>query len=105
MIIDLNNVQTWADGYGLWHASVPLDNGVSDYQRWRTAREAIVRAITEREQKTWETLEEARKRISATTSVSMTPERVTNHGTVIYRESAAERLDKHAEQIRGAINA
>lgn len=40
----MSDIHTWADGYGLWHASVPdVPNAA------RTAKRAIMRKLRERE--------------------------------------------------------
>lgn len=63
---------TWADGYGRWHASVPLTYSPKDDAR--KARRLI--------------LAELRERSAAVDprAVRVEVERVTGHGTIIYRE-------------------
>lgn len=68
-----DRVTTWADGFGVWHASVPLVGN-----RWREARQArqaILAELTEREARTFDPQ-----------AIHVTRERVTNHGTVHYVE-------------------
>lgn len=77
MILDMNNVNTYADGFGNWHAEVPLSNAVNTSHAWKTAREAIHREIAEREQTTRETFEEALKRIRSVVRVGTKPTRTT----------------------------
>lgn len=67
------NPTTWADGFGVWYASVPLtDKPRADAIK---ARKLIQEALTEREGPKFDP-----------TAVHVTKERVTNHGTVIYKE-------------------
>lgn len=66
-------VTTWADGFGRWHASVPLSR--SRHRDAMTARKAIVAELEERLAPNFDP-----------TTVHVTRERVTNHGTVIYQE-------------------
>lgn len=66
-------VTTWADGYGRWHASVPLStNPRGDAMRARRAIRAEM---------------EARDEIGPGYRVRVARERVTPHGTAIYREA------------------
>lgn len=66
-------ITTWADGFGIWHASVPLtDNPEADAD---TARQAIIAELTPREGPGF-----------APARVQVTREMVTNHGTAKYRE-------------------
>lgn len=66
-----NNVITWADGYGTWHASVPLtDSPMLDAQ---SASKAIKEELVARG-------------MDSTLTVLVTRERVTNHGTAVYGE-------------------
>ena len=66
-------VTTWADGFGRWHASVPLSG--SRHRDAMTARKAIVAELEERHAPNFDP-----------TTVHVTRERVTNHGTIIYQE-------------------
>jgi hypothetical protein len=69
----VENTRTWADGFGRWHASVPLtDRPHADALR---ARKLIIDALTEREGPGFDPRR-----------VHVTRERVTNHGTVVYQE-------------------
>lgn len=77
MIIDLNNVNTYADGFGNWHADVPADNAVNVSHAYLTAREAIHRELAAREQTTRETFGEALKRMRSCVRVSAKPTRTT----------------------------
>lgn len=65
---------TWADGYGRWHASVPLSGS------WRkdaaAARKLIMDELF------------ARSAPNVRPVFSITLERITNHGTAIYGEKA-----------------
>jgi hypothetical protein len=70
-VSDLNPV-TWADGFGRWHASVPLTD--SPLRDALAARRAILAEL------------QARAPIGANIVIHVTRERVTNHGTVIYGE-------------------
>ena len=71
-------ISTFANGAGQWRATVTFEHTLSESDprsefnlgvRWanirRRARRAIVRAITEREQKTHESYAEARGRVNA----------------------------------------
>lgn len=71
--MDEINPTVWADGFGRWHASVPLSG--SRARDAQLARRKIIDEIAYREGR-------ARNRIK----VSVTRERVTNHGTAIYGE-------------------
>lgn len=70
------NVTTWADGFGIWHASVPLSG--SPQRDAMAARKAILAELRMRY--------EAWNRPLDASAVHVTRERVTNHGTAIYRE-------------------
>ena len=76
MILDLNDVNAYADGFGNWHAEIPTQNVVSQSHAWLTAREAIHREIASREQTTRETFEEALKRIRSVVRVGVSPSNV-----------------------------
>ena len=66
-------IETWADGFGVWRASVPLSGSASvDANK---ARKAIILALEERSERNFDPR-----------SISVTRERVTNHGTAVYRE-------------------
>jgi len=66
-------VTTWADGLGIWHASVPMtDRPRADERR---ARDAIRSELVARESPRWD------PRV-----VEVALERVTAHGTAIYVE-------------------
>lgn len=69
-------VTTWADGFGMWHASVPISG--SRHKDAMTARAAIVAEVKFRY--------DAWNRTLDPSAVRVTRERVTNHGTVIYKE-------------------
>ena len=64
------NETTWADGYGQWHASVPITTPA----RQAAAARRAIRA------------ELAARGTDPAYPLRVTRERVTNHGTVIYRE-------------------
>ena len=66
-----NKVTTWADGLGIWHASVPMSG--SQHKDAMTARKAIRDELDARD-------------VSPAYALRVTRERVTNHGTAIYRE-------------------
>jgi len=66
--------QTWADGFGVWHASVPISG--SPMRDALTARKAILAEL------------EARERHLDPSRVHVTREHVTNHGTVHYVEKS-----------------
>lgn len=68
----MSAVQTWADGFGIWHASVPLSD--SRMRDALTARKAILEEIVSREAP------------YRSVRLKVTRERVTGHGTVVYRE-------------------
>ncbi|HEX5522798.1 MAG TPA: hypothetical protein VFX53_05090 [Pedococcus sp.] len=71
----MENIKTWADGFGIWHASVPLTSDpISDARR---ARQQIVNELTEREGPTFDP-----------SRVHVTREKVTGHGTAIYVEKS-----------------
>lgn len=60
-----SDILTWADGFGIWHAAVPYTTpGAYTHKGAALAKAAIVEEIAQREQKTGETLEQARTRIS-----------------------------------------
>ena len=65
------NETTWVDGYGLWHASVPI---TTPGRQAAAARRAIRAEL------------DARGDRHPDYPLRVTRERVTNHGTVIYRE-------------------
>lgn len=71
------NPKVWADGFGVWHASVPITG--SRQRDALAARRLIVEALSERYAPNYD---------PRTTHV--TRERVTNHGTVIYQEAWAK---------------
>lgn len=66
-------VQTWADGFGRWHASVPLTN--SRQRDAMAARKAIDAELEERLAPHYDPR-----------ALHVTRERVTEHGTAIYGE-------------------
>lgn len=66
------NPNVWADGFGNWHASVPMTDARTQA---RDARRLIAAELRERGEST------ARLRVAR--------ERVTGHGTVIYAEELA----------------
>lgn len=68
------NVTTWADGYGNWHASVPLSDPTTETRQARAAIRAELRA---------------RDAIGNGYRLKIRRECVTNHGTAIYRETPA----------------
>jgi len=68
-----HNVKVWADGFGVWHASVPLDG--SPATQAATARRLIRTALEERYAPNYDPR-----------TLHVTRERTTNHGTAIYRE-------------------
>lgn len=57
-------VEVWADGSGVWHATV-WGAGAGDAAGRRVARTAIVDEIASGEQTVRESFDEARKRVSA----------------------------------------
>ncbi|EWM19715.1 hypothetical protein [Kutzneria sp. 744] len=68
-----HNVRTWADGFGRWHASVPLtDYAVADANK---ARALIIAELTEREGPQFDP-----------SAVHVTRTSVTGHGTAVYSE-------------------
>lgn len=69
----MENVTTWADGFGVWHASVPLTDGRQ--RDAMTARKAIQAELEERYAPNYDP-----------STLHVTREHVTNHGTVHYRE-------------------
>jgi hypothetical protein len=71
MTTETFNVKTWADGFGVWHASVPLSGSASrDAMRARRQIRAELDA----------------RGVSEHYRLRVTRERVTNHGTAVYRE-------------------
>lgn len=68
-----NNPTTWADGFGVWHASVPMSG--SRRRDAMAARKAIMAELEERYAPNYDP-----------STLHVTREHVTNHGTVIYRE-------------------
>ena len=64
-------ITTWADGFGIWHASVPLSG--SRHKDAMTARKAILKEL-------------AARNVSDDYRLRVTRERITNHGTAHYRE-------------------
>lgn len=70
----MNKVTTWADGFGRWHASVPLSD--SRQRDAMTARRAILAELEERYAPNFDPR-----------NFSVTREHVTNHGTAIYVET------------------
>ena len=97
------SVNAWADGFGLWHASVPIMPDSTPSSLWGEARSAIVDAITEREQRAGEAWPDARRRVSQATRVPKRPEYVTNHGTIIFCEAEYVRLAEYRDKIRSII--
>lgn len=69
------NPKVWADGFGIWHASVPLSG--SRQKDALAARSAIVTALAEREGPRFDP-----------SRVHVTLERITGHGTVVYVEKS-----------------
>ena len=67
----MNKITTWADGFGIWHASVPLSG--SRHKDAMTARKAIRDELDARD-------------VSPTYALRVTREHITNHGTAHYRE-------------------
>ena len=67
----MGKVSTWADWLGIWHASVPLSG--SQHKDAMAARKAIRDELDARD-------------VSPAYALKVTRERVTNHGTAIYRE-------------------
>ena len=67
----MNKITTWADGFGIWHASVPLSG--SRHKDAMTARKAIRDELTARG-------------VTPNYILKVTRERITNHGTAHYRE-------------------
>lgn len=78
------NIVTWADGYGVWHASVPVDTDSE-----RRAREAILDELRVRSHPSH--MDFAYKHMTVTL------DRITNHGTVIYRETWPDEFPELAE--------
>jgi hypothetical protein len=68
----MENVKVWADGFGRWHASVPLMGSAS--KEAVAARRAILAELRLRAPR------------DAKLVLRVTRERVTGHGTVIYGE-------------------
>lgn len=69
----MNKVTTWADGFGIWHASVPLSG--SRHKDAMTARKAIRDELV------------AARGVFPYYALRVTRERVTFHGTAHYREA------------------
>ncbi|AIG78447.1 Hypothetical protein AJAP_28040 [Amycolatopsis japonica] len=69
----MENVNVWADAFGVWHASVPLSG--SRHRDAMRARKLIVDAIAERSGPSFDP-----------SRVRVTRESITGHGTVKYRE-------------------
>lgn len=67
-------ITTWADGYGVWHASVPVSDD-SESVAW----DAIFLELAERANETSVTF--------AAKYMTVTSEHITNHGTRVYRET------------------
>jgi hypothetical protein len=65
-------VTTWTDGLGVWHASVPLGNG----DEANIAKASILAQLAERGDAKF-----------AAEHMHVEAERVTNHGTVLFRET------------------
>lgn len=70
------NVTTWADGFGVWHASVPITD--SRQRDAMAARKAILAELKLRY--------DAWNRTLDPSTLHVTREHITNHGTVVYRE-------------------
>lgn len=76
-------VTTWADGFGVWHASVPLGNG----DEANIAKAAILAELAQRGDARF-----------AAEHMHVEAEHVTNHGTVVFRETwDPDELDKIIE--------
>ena len=81
-------IETWADGFGTWHASVPLasidlimsDPDAAESQQASMARDAIIAELAARDNRMGDTERFARA------VMTVERERITNHGTAIYRE-------------------
>ena len=69
------NLKVWADGLGVWHASVPLSG--NRHKDALAARRLIIEALEERYAPNFNA-----------SSVSVTRERITGHGTAVYRETS-----------------
>ena len=69
----MNRIETWVDWLGVWRASVPLSG--SSHRDAMRARAAIKAELSERYAPNYDP-----------STLHVTRERVTNHGTVIYRE-------------------
>lgn len=67
------NTKVWADGFGVWHASVPLSG--SRQRDANLARKMIRDELAERHSPNFD------PQVVGVTRVS-----VTNHGTAVYRE-------------------
>jgi hypothetical protein len=65
---------TWADGYGVWHVSVPVSDD-SESAAW----DAIFLELAERSHPS--------RMAFAAKHMTVTSERITNHGTRVYRET------------------
>lgn len=68
------NVMTWADAFGVWYASVPLSG--SRAKDAAQARKLIRAELEERYAPNYDP-----------STLHVTRDRITNHGTVIYREA------------------
>ena len=69
----MENVKTWADGFGRWHASVPLtDSRQADAHK---ARKMIQAELEERYAPNYDP-----------STLHVTRERITAHGAAIYGE-------------------
>lgn len=66
------NVNVWADGFGIWHASVPKTEARTEA---REARKLIMAELR------------ARGDVGKGFRLRVTHERFTGHGTVVYREA------------------
>lgn len=67
------NPDTWADGFGRWHASVPMTG--SRQRDAMKARALILAELSERYAPNYDP-----------STLRVTRERITNHGTAIYGE-------------------
>jgi hypothetical protein len=65
------NSPVWADGFGTWHATVPLSDPRTEARQAR----ALIRA------------EVAERQGARPGRIAVTRERVTGHGTAVYVES------------------
>jgi hypothetical protein len=80
----MEQIVTWADGYGVWHASVPID---SDSEK--RARDAILDELRIRSH--------PKNMVFAYKYMTVTQERINNHGTVVYRETWPDEFPELAE--------